>query len=211
MDAGAVISYTESDAHPRIFLPRLVQDPRSRLRPFNTRECALSLHLHHPPFSQLQRNIDQPTRKEHMDSIELAQDCTGRIVCRKGKSAPYRGLAGSGGWLDTLRCAVDVDVVILGRIIEVIRRLDAMEAIERGFNWDKSAIYAIEVIVWRFTEPGGIVANAGRAPWGMLKYLTPGLVDGWTELDRMRENMVDLALLLRFCVAQSSTAVCIIP
>ena len=56
-----------------------------------------------------------------------------------------------------------------------------MEAIEHGFNRDKSAIYPIEVIVWRFTQPGGIVVHAGRATWGMLKYSTPGLVDRWTE------------------------------
>ena len=30
------------------------------------------------------------------------------------------------------------------RIIEAICRLNAVEAIEHGFNWDKSAMYAIE-------------------------------------------------------------------
>ena len=35
------------------------------------------------------------------------------IVRRKGKAAPYREVW-SGGWLGRVRCAVDVDVVILG-------------------------------------------------------------------------------------------------
>ncbi|EDR00689.1 uncharacterized protein LACBIDRAFT_295721 [Laccaria bicolor S238N-H82] len=41
-------------------------------------------------FFHLHRNIDQLTRKKHPDDIELVQNCTVRIVRRKGKSAPYR-------------------------------------------------------------------------------------------------------------------------
>jgi hypothetical protein len=41
----------------------------------------------------------------------------------------------------------------------VISRLDAVEAIELGFNRDKNAMNAIERIMWRFIEPGGVVAD----------------------------------------------------
>ena len=64
-----------------------------------------------------------------------------------------------------------------GWIVEAICLLDAVEAIEHRFNRDKSAMYAIERSLWRFGEPGGIVADPG---W-MIR--------------RMRERMVDLVLL----------------
>ena len=59
----------------------------------------------------------------------------------------------------------------------------SVEAVgEHGFDWDKSAIYVIERSVWRFVEPGGIVADTGRAAWGTLAYSTLELVgDEWTE------------------------------
>jgi len=65
-----------------------------------------------------------------------------------------------------------------GRIIEAICRLDAVEAMELGFTWDNSAMYAIERSVWRFVEPGGIAVHPGRALFGMLEFSTPELVDG---------------------------------
>ena len=78
----------------------LQQDPRSCFRPFNTRETLVPHVLVIPPSSssagkvyddfQLHHNINQPTRKEHPDDIKLAQECTVRIMCRKGKSAPCR-------------------------------------------------------------------------------------------------------------------------
>lgn len=79
--------------------------------------------------------------KEHSDDIELAQYCAVRIAPRKGKSAPYREI-----WQE--RTLIRQDATHCGcrcgdsgRIIEAICRLDAVEAIEHGFNWDKSAMY----------------------------------------------------------------------
>ena len=54
----------------------------------------------------------------------------------------------------------------------------SVEAVEHGFDWDKSAMYVIERSVWRCVEPGGIVADADRAVWGMLAYSTLELVGG---------------------------------
>ena len=48
-------------------------------------------------------------------------------------------------------------------MIEAICRLDAVEAVEHGFDWDKSEMYRIERSVWRLIEPGRIVAGPGRA------------------------------------------------
>ena len=48
-------------------------------------------------------------------------------------------------------------------IIEAICRLDVVEAVEHGFDWDKSGMYRIERSVWRFLKPSGIVAGPGRA------------------------------------------------
>ena len=53
-----------------------------------------------------------------------------------------------------------------------------MEAIEHQFKGNKSTVYAIQRSMWRFVEPGWIVADPGRAMWGMLEYSTPELVDG---------------------------------
>jgi hypothetical protein len=80
--------------------------------------------------------------------------------------------------------------------INAIYRLDAVEAIERGFNRDKRAMYAVERSVWRFVEPGGIVAD-GRALWGMLELSTPELMyDGYELMDEGGWT------IWRFCVAQ---------
>ena len=111
---------------------------------------------------QLHRNINQPTRKEHPDDSKLAQDCTVRIVRRKGKSAPYREvwwerwLVGQGATLCGCRCGDS------GWIIEAmsVRRV---AAIDHGFNRAKRAMYATERFRWRFVELGGTVADSGRA------------------------------------------------
>ena len=65
-----------------------------------------------------------------------------------------------------------------GWIVEAICLLDAVEAIEHRFSREKSAMYAIERSLWRFVEPGGIVADPDCSPLGMLEYSTPELVDG---------------------------------
>ena len=57
-------------------------------------------------------------------------------------------------------------------------------------------VYVIGRSLWRFVEPGGIVADHGRAPWDMLEYSTAELVDGWTD-GRGRESSI-----WRFCVVQ---------
>ena len=69
----------------------------------------------------------------------------------------------------------------------------SVEAVEHGFDWDKSAIYVIERSVWRFAEPGGIVADAGRAVLGYARVFDAG-VDEWMN-ERTKERMVVLALL----------------
>ena len=60
---------------------------------------------------------------------------------------------------------------------------------------DTSVAYTIEKSVWKFLEPGGTVADPGRALWGMLEYSTAELVDEWMD-GRGREWSI-----WRFCVA----------
>ena len=70
-----------------------------------------------------------------------------------------------------------------------------MEAVEHGFDWDKSVIYVIERSVWRFAEPGGIVADAGRAVLGYARVFDAGVGEWMNE--RTKERMVVLANVLR--------------
>ena len=139
----------------------LQQDQRSCFRPLNTREALVPRVLVIPPSLssagkvydgfQLHRNINQPTRKEHPDDSKLAQDCTVRIVCRKGKSAPYREewweqwLVGQGATLCGCRCGDS------GWIIEAMS-VKRVAAIDHGLNGDKRAMYAMERIGWRLVE-----------------------------------------------------------
>ena len=53
-------------------------------------------------------------------------------------------------------------------------------------------MHAIGRSVWRFVEPGGIVADPGRA-LGYARVFDAG-IGGWMN-ERRRERMVDLALL----------------
>ena len=69
----------------------------------------------------------------------------------------------------------------------------SVEAVEHRFDWDKSAIYVIERSVWRFAEPGGIVADAGRAVLGYARVFDAGVGEWMNE--RTKERMVVLALL----------------
>ena len=78
-----------------------------------------------------------------------------------------------------------------GWISEAICRLDVAEAVEHRFDWDKSVMYRIERSVWRFIEPGRIVAGPGRA-LGFAQVLDTR-VSG--QMIRRTERMVDLALL----------------
>jgi len=82
-----------------------------------------------------------------------------------------------------------------GWILEAICRLDAVEAVEHGFNRDKSAMYAIERSVWRFVESGGIVVGPGRA-LGYARVFNVR-VGGWMNIRTSRGRMVDLALLMQ--------------
>ena len=90
--AGAGIIRNPTHFLP-FFLCRLLQDPRS-FRPLNDARDACPSCACYPStfvicrkgirwFSQLHRNINQPARKEHPDDIELAQDCTVRIVSER--------------------------------------------------------------------------------------------------------------------------------
>ena len=81
-----------------------------------------------------------------------------------------------------------------GRMIEAICRLDAVEAVEHGFDWDKSAMYAIEWSVWRFVEPGGIVAGPGTV-LGHARVFDAG-VGGWMDERNKEENGLFSASML---------------
>ena len=84
---------TEPDSLSLIFFSSTSTRSKVVLQASQCRErqsLLYSLSLYHD--SQLHRNINQPARKQHLDDIELAQDCTARIPCRKGSSAPYREL-----------------------------------------------------------------------------------------------------------------------
>ena len=61
-----------------------------------------------------------------------------------------------------------------------------MAAIEHGLNRDKSAMYTIKSIVWRFVELGGIVADPGSTV-GYARLFAAG-VGGWMTGRNEGEN-----------------------
>ena len=76
------------------FICRLLQDLRSSFKPLNDARDARPSCACYPStfvirwkgirwFSQLHCNINQTGRKEHPDDVELAQDCTIRIVSER--------------------------------------------------------------------------------------------------------------------------------